>query len=341
MAGSRPDPGHRHTMPDEHSDDFAHEPVMVDEVLEALRPVPAGIHVDATVGGGGHAAAVLADRPVAHLVGIDRDPRALAAARRRLAPHADRVTLVRATYDRLADEVGAVAGRLDLPVTSVLFDLGVSSPQLDHPERGFSYRHRGPLDMRMDPDSSLTADEIVNTWDARAIADLLRRHADERFAGRIARAIVTHRPVADTVELAEIVRDAIPAPARRRGGHPARRTFQALRIAVNDELTILDRALEQALDLLAPQGRCVVLAYHSGEDRIVKRRFRDAAGEAPPPRPGLPPPPGIVPVVRHVWRGARTPSRAEVERNPRAEAARLRAVEKLEPEGATPGRGRS
>ncbi len=317
--------------------DFDHEPVMVAEVLETLAPVPAGIHVDATVGGGGHAEAVLSARVDRRLVGIDRDPAALAAARERLAPHGDRVTLVHARFDQLADRVGAESRRWGLPVTSVLFDLGVSSPQLDHPERGFSYHRPGPLDMRMDPTAPLTADEIVNTWPAADLARILRRYADERFATRIARAIVAARPVHDTVQLAGIVRDAIPAATRRRGGHPARRTFQALRIAVNDELEILDGALEQAIDLLAPGGRCVVLAYHSGEDRIVKRRFRDAAGEAPPPRPGLPPPPGTVPVVRLVWRGARTPSAAEVATNRRAEPARLRAVEKLDVVNAGPG----
>ena len=214
-------------------------------------------------------------------------------------------------------------------LSGALFDLGVSSPQLDLADRGFSFRNDGPLDMRMDRSQGRTAADLVNTTDERTLAGILQRNGDERHARRIARAIIAARPISTTGELAEIVRDAVPAAARRHAGHPARKTFQAIRIEINDELSMLEGALTQALDLLAPQGRCAVLSYHSGEDRIVKHVFRDAAGEAPRPRPDLPPPPGHEASVSLLWRGARRPSDAEVERNPRAEAARFRAVEKL------------
>ena len=309
---------------------FEHEPVMVDEVVEVLEAVPPGVLVDATVGGGGHSAALLDAHDGITLIGLDQDEDALAAAGTALAGHRDRVELRRARFDELKSVVTGLGHR---EVTGVLFDLGVSSPQLDRAERGFSYQHDGPLDMRMDRDRGVTAADVVNGYPERELVRVLERHGDERHAARIARAIVAARPVRSTAELAEIIRDAIPAPARRRGGHPARRSFQAIRIEVNQELEVLDGALGQAIDILAPGGRCAVLSYHSGEDRIVKRCFRDAAGEAPPPRPGLPPPPGTQALVRLLWRGTRVPTPAEVERNRRAESARLRAVERL-PEAA-------
>lgn len=306
--------------------DFAHEPVMLSEVTEVLADVPDGYVVDATLGGAGHASSILAANEGLSLVGLDQDQMALAAAGARLAPHGDRVTLRHRRFDSIAE----VARELGLgSLSGCLFDLGVSSPQLDLASRGFSFRNDGPLDMRMDQRATTTAHDLVNGLDEGALASLLRRHGDEPHARRIARAIVAARPIVTTAELAEIVRDAVPAAVRRKGGHPARRTFQAIRIEVNQELEILDDALTQALALLAPEGRCAVLAYHSGEDRIVKRRFRDAAGERPPPRPDLPPPPGYEAEVRLLWRGARKPSADEIARNPRAEAARFRAVEKL------------
>jgi 16S rRNA (cytosine1402-N4)-methyltransferase len=214
-------------------------------------------------------------------------------------------------------------------VSGVLFDLGVSSPQLDRAERGFSYRGDGPLDMRMDQRQPTTAADVVNTYDERRLAQVLADFGDERYARRVARAIVAARPLHRTVQLAEVVREAIPAPARRRGGHPARRTFQALRIEVNHELDVLGPALDQAVDALVPGGRCVVLAYHSGEDRIVKDRFRTAATGGCTCPPGLPCACGARPTVRLLSRGARKPTPIEVARNHRAESARLRAVEKL------------
>lgn len=305
---------------------FAHTPVMVDEIVELFAPVPAGLLVDATVGGGGHAEALLSAHAHLSLLGLDRDEDALAASAARLAPFGDRVALRHTRFDHLAE---AVHGLGVDEVSGVLCDLGVSSPQLDRPERGFSYRSDAPLDMRMDRTQERTVADVVNTWDEGTLADLLRDAGGERFARPIARAIVAARPLERTDELAEVVRAAIPAAARRKGGDPARRAFQALRIAVNDELDILEGTLDQALDLLRPAGRAAVLAYHSGEDTIVKATFRSAAtGDCTCP-PTLPCACGARPTVRLLKRGAWKPSAAEVAANRRAESARLRAVEKL------------
>jgi 16S rRNA (cytosine1402-N4)-methyltransferase len=304
--------------------EFSHRPVMVDEVVDALRPVPDGLLVDGTVGAGGHTAALLASRPGLRAVGIDRDPDALAAARAALAPFGARARLVQARFDDLGAALGG-----DGPVVAVLFDLGVSSPQLDRPERGFSYRHAGPLDMRMGPDAGLTAAEVVNTYPAERLAALFRANGESRFASRIARAIVASRPVEDTAQLAEIVRGAIPAPARRHGGHPARRVFQAVRIEVNGELAALDGALGGALGLVVPAARIAVISYHSGEDRIVKAAFAAAASGGCTCPPGMPCVCGAVPDFRLVFRGTRRPTAAEVAANHRAESARLRVIERL------------
>jgi 16S rRNA (cytosine1402-N4)-methyltransferase len=312
---------------------FTHAPVMRDEITELFRPVPPGLLVDATVGGGGHARALLEAHPHLRVLGLDQDADARRAAARELAPFGDRVRIEAARFDRLAAVVGEIGYET---VTGVLFDLGVSSPQLDRPDRGFSYRAAGPLDMRMDPSSPLTASDVVNTYDEARLAEVLRAGADERFAARIARAVVARRPLRTTTELAEVVRDAIPAATRRQGGHPAKRTFQALRIEVNDELHVLERALDEAIDLLGPQGRIAVLAYHSGEDRIVKDRLRRASTPAVVPPPGLPVEPdqlGPPPRLRLLKRGAWTSSAAEQAANPRAESARLRAAERTD---ATP-----
>jgi 16S rRNA (cytosine1402-N4)-methyltransferase len=305
---------------------FEHEPVMVSEIVELFAPVPTGTVVDATVGGAGHARALLEAHPHLGVAGLDRDPAAVAVATERLAPFGDRATVTHARFDGMARAVADLG--LDV-VSGVLFDLGVSSPQLDRADRGFSHRFDASLDMRMDTTTGITAADVVNGYDEAELARVLRDLGDERYARRIARSIVANRPITTTAQLAEIVRDAIPAPARRTGGHPARRSFQAVRIEVNAELEILPGALDQAMALLAPGGRCVVLAYHSGEDRIVKERFRNAATGGCTCPPGLPCQCGAVPTVRLLKRGAWKPSAAEVERNPRAESARLRAVEKL------------
>ncbi len=310
---------------------FSHRPVLVDLVVELFAPVPAGVVVDATLGGGGHAEALLEAHPHLSVLGLDQDPDAIAAATARLARFGDRVTVRRTRFDEIARVVAEVLPGLGhAGASGALFDLGVSSPQLDRPERGFSYRGAGPLDMRMDPSRPVSAADLVNGAAETELVRLLRAYGDERHAGRIARAIVAHRPITTTDELADIVRDAVPAPARRRGGHPARRTFQAIRIAVNDELAILPATLDDAIDVLVPGGRCVAIAYHSGEDRIVKDRFRHAATGGWTGPSHLPTPPDVRPVVQLLRRGAWRPTDAEIADNPRSEAARLRAVEKLD-----------
>jgi 16S rRNA (cytosine1402-N4)-methyltransferase len=304
---------------------FLHEPVMVDEIVAVFAPVPAGTLLDATLGGGGHAEALLDQYPHLSVLGLDRDEQAVGAARRRLRRFGRRVTTVHSRFDRLA-EVMAESG-LD-SLSGALFDLGVSSPQLDHADRGFSYRSEGPLDMRMDRRSGRRAADVVNEYDEASLARVIREYGDERFAGRIARAIVAARPIATTTELAAIVAAAIPAATRRTGGHPAKRTFQALRIEVNREIEQLPVALDQAIEATAPHGRVAVLTYHSGEDRVVKARFTEAAtgGCTCPPR--MPCVCGATPTVRRV-RAPRTPSTDQAERNRRARSARLRVVEKL------------
>ncbi|HEY6533539.1 MAG TPA: 16S rRNA (cytosine(1402)-N(4))-methyltransferase RsmH, partial [Acidimicrobiales bacterium] len=304
-----------------------------DRIVELFRPVPSGVLVDATLGGAGHARLLLEARPDLQLLGIDQDAEALAAAAEVLAPFGDRVTLRHARFDRL----GAIMSDLELDsAAGVLFDLGVSSPQLDVAERGFSYRKAGPLDMRMDRGQTWAAADVVNGYRENELARVLREYGDERFAGRIARVVVAARPVHSTVELSELVRSAIPAAARRRGGHPAKRTFQAIRIEVNDELRVLPDALGAALDALAPDGRLAVLSYHSGEDRIVKQTMRDAETGGCTCPPGLPCVCGAVPAVRPVGRRGRTPSAEELEVNPRAQSARLRVVQKLDASGVGP-----
>ena len=302
-----------------------HVPVLRDRVLALLAPAldgPSAVAVDATLGLGGHAHALLTAHPRLRLVGIDRDPEALRLAESRLAAFADRVSLHQAVYD----ELPAVLSSAGLArVDGVLFDLGVSSLQLDEARRGFAYAQDAPLDMRMDPSGGLTAEEVVNSYPVEELARVLRDYGEERFARRIAAAVVRARPVTSSARLAELVRDAIPAAARRTGGHPAKRTFQALRIEVNRELDALRAALPAAIGAVRVGGRVVVLSYHSLEDRIVKRAFAAGATDSSPP--GLPVPlPSAAPVLRVLTRGAEPPTEAEVAANPRAASARLRAV---------------
>lgn len=306
---------------------FVHESVMLDEIVEVFAGMRAGTFVDATLGGAGHSVAVLAAHADVTLLGIDQDDAALAAAAQRLdaAGLGGRAALRRARFESVGqvvegEGIGAIAG--------ALFDLGVSSPQFDVAERGFSYRHDAPLDMRMDRSRGLSADVVVNTYSAEQLATIISEYSDERFAGRIARAIVASRPVLGTAQLAGIVTNAIPAATRRRGGHPAKRTFQALRIEVNQELEILPVALRAAIDLLAPGARLAVLSYHSGEDRIVKSVMREAETGGCTCPDDLPCGCGASPVVRRV-RVRREATAAEAARNPRAASARLRVVEKL------------
>jgi 16S rRNA (cytosine1402-N4)-methyltransferase len=307
---------------------FDHVPVMGREVVELFLPVPPGLIVDATVGGGGHAALLLDARPDLRLLGVDRDADAVSAARERLGAFRDRVRIVQGRFGELRDIVSETEER---DVIAVLFDLGVSSVQLDRPERGFSYRFDAPLDMRMDASQSLTAAEVVNGYDEARLASLIARYGEERFAGRIAAAIVAHRPISGTRELAEIVKIAIPAATRRRGPHPARRTFQAIRMEVNQELPDLAAGLDDAVHLVGPGGRIQVLAYHSLEDRMVKDRFVELSRQPELPhrlpvrdtRPATP--------FRLISRRALRPTPDEVAANPRSESARLRAVERRSP----------
>ena len=307
--------------------EFSHTPVMVSEVVSMFEPVPAGVLVDATVGGGGHAEALLAALPTHELIGLDADADAVAEASARLAKFGDRARLVKARFDVLAAVVDSLApGR---PVAGVLFDLGVSSPQLDRPERGFSYRLDGPLDMRMDPSRGPTAAELVNSLSVDELTVLFVDNGEGRFARRLAEGIVANRPIETTSRLVQVIECSLPGVARKRAGHPAKRVFQALRIEVNQELDVLRAALETALDLLSPGGRCVVLSYHSGEDRLVKQCFAGAASGGCVCPAGLGCVCGAVGTVRVLTRGARLPSTAETARNPRAASARLRAAERL------------
>jgi 16S rRNA (cytosine1402-N4)-methyltransferase len=306
-------------------DSFEHRPVMGSEIVDVFASVPPGVVLDATLGGGGHSAALLDARADLSILGLDRDPDAIAAARARLAEYGDRVRTHQCRFDELRD---AMEAHDVTELSGALFDLGVSSPQLDRAERGFSYRQSGPLDMRMGPDAPWSADDVVNGYDEQHLAQVIRRYGDERFSARVARAIVAARPIESTTDLAAVVTAAIPAAARRTGGHPAKRTFQAIRIEVNGELDVLPSALDDAVAATAVGGRVAVLTYHSGEDRIVKERFRVASEPCECP-PELPCVCGAVQTVRVVRRIPRTPGPAEVAANPRASSARLRVVERI------------
>ncbi|ORW99716.1 ribosomal RNA small subunit methyltransferase H [Mycobacterium szulgai] len=314
--------------------DFGHVPVLAQRCFELLSPALTrenAVLVDATVGAGGHAERFLSELPGLKLIGLDRDPTALSIAGARLARFGDRVTLVHTRYDGIAAALDESGYATTESVDAVLFDLGVSSMQLDRAERGFAYAKDAPLDMRMDPAASRTAADIVNTYDEAALADILYRYGEEKFSRRIAAHIVRRRaraPFTSTAELVELLYEAIPAPARRTGGHPAKRTFQALRIAVNDELDSLRSAIPAALDALTVAGRIVVLAYQSLEDRIVKRYFADAVASRTPA--DLPVElPGHGPRFRSLTRGAERADAAEIERNARSAPVRLRALQRV------------
>src|SRR4051812_34325812 len=308
----------------------AHVPVLLERCVALLAPAltqDSAVFVDCTLGMGGHAEAVLRSTG-ARLVGLDRDPEALRRSGDRLAPYAERITLVHAVYDELPR---VLADHGLERVQGVLFDLGVSSLQLDEAARGFAYAQDAPLDMRMDPTRGQTAAEVVNTYDGKALARVLEEYGEERFAARIADAIVRERskePFTGTARLAELVRSSIPAATRRTGGHPAKRTFQALRIEVNDELGVLRRAIPAAIDALAVGGRIVVLSYQSLEDRIVKAELvARSTSEVPVDLPFVPA--GAQPELQLLVRGAEKASAAEVEANPRAASVRLRAAERV------------
>ncbi|MER7249949.1 16S rRNA (cytosine(1402)-N(4))-methyltransferase RsmH [Kribbella sp. NPDC000426] len=312
-----------------------HVPVMLERVVALLAPAlahPGAVFVDATLGLGGHSEAFLREFPDIRLIGFDRDPNALRLAGERLQPYEDRITLVHAVYDQLPRALAD----LGVPaIDGILFDLGVSSMQLDEADRGFAYAQDAPLDMRMDPTGPTTAADIVNTYSAADLARILFQYGEEKFARRIADRIVRERetePFTNSARLSELVRNAIPQAARRTGGHPAKRTFQALRIEVNGELDVLRRALPAALQALALHGRIVVMSYHSLEDRITKQAF--AAGtktDVPDDLPVIPA--GHEPYLKLLTRGAERPTEEEVAANPRAASARVRAATRIREKG--------
>jgi 16S rRNA (cytosine1402-N4)-methyltransferase len=313
-----------------------HVPVLLDRVVALLAPAldhEGAVMVDATLGLGGHAEAVLARCELARVIGIDRDPDALALAGERLAGFGDRFTGVHAVYD----ELPAVLEELGLAeVDAVLFDLGVSSMQLDVRERGFAYAEDAPLDMRMDGSTGPTAADVLNTYPARELTRVLREYGEERFAAKIAAAVVRQRerePFTTSARLVELLYAEIPAPARRTGGHPAKRTFQALRMEVNDELAVLRRAIPAAIDAIRVGGRVVVESYHSLEDRVVKQAFTAVTrSEAPPDLPVVPD--ELQPAFRLLTRGAERADADQVATNPRAASVRLRAIERIKHSGS-------
>ena len=311
---------------------FNHKPVLVEQVLACLAVHPAGLYLDATVGGGGHAAAILAaGAPDAYLVGLDQDQDALAAAAQTLAPYNDRVQLLYSNFANMQNAV-AEAGFGAQSFDGVLMDIGVSSHQLDTAERGFSFQQDAPLDMRMDRQTPLTAAIIINTWDEAELTRIFYECGEENWARRIARFIIAEReeaPIQTTGELVEIIKKAIPQGAREKDKHPATRTFQALRITVNDELGVLERGLDSAKELLKPGGRLAVISFHSLEDRIIKEKFRLWARSCICSKQL----PVCIcnhqPEIRLVTRKPRTADAKELTENPRSRSAKLRAAEKL------------
>ena len=307
--------------------EYEHKPVLLDKCIEVLSIHPEGTYVDGTLGRAGHSREIAKRLTTGCLICIDRDLAAIEAAKRKLAPWRERVRLVHSYFAKLENVLADVEG-----VDGMLFDLGVSSPQLDDPERGFSYMHDAPLDMRMDQTAPLTAREVVNAWSQEELRRILYDFGEERCAPAIARAIVKRRadrPIETTGELVEIIKSAMPPAALREKQHPAKRSFQAVRIAVNGELDALPPMLRAAVDKLRPGGRLAVITFHSLEDRIVKRTLRELAQGCTCP-PGFPVCVcGKKPVVR--LGKPLTPTAAEVEENPRARSARLRTAEKLDP----------
>ncbi|MFC4617249.1 16S rRNA (cytosine(1402)-N(4))-methyltransferase RsmH [Camelliibacillus cellulosilyticus] len=308
---------------------FEHVSVLKNEAIKSLKIKPDGIYVDCTLGAGGHSEAILQRLQNGKLFAFDQDPDAVKEAEKRLKPYADRFTIIPENFSHLHD---ALIENGISEVDGILYDLGVSSPQFDRPERGFSYRYDGPLDMRMNPNNPLTARVIINEWRYENLVDIFYKYGEERFSKAIARKIEAVRqstPIETTEELADIVKEAIPAPARRKGGHPAKRIFQALRIAVNDELHAFESSLEQAIAVTGLGGRIAVITFHSLEDRICKQIFNRYSKEPELP-PGLPVvPAGKQPILKLVNRKPITPSDEELEHNHRAHSAKLRVAEKI------------
>lgn len=309
---------------------FSHRPVLLAEVIEFLNINDGGLYVDCTVGGGGHSYKILeTSSPGGRLIGLDQDSDALAAAAARLSPFDDRITLIHGNFL----ELPLILGRLGVnQVNGILYDLGVSSFQLDNPQRGFSYMQDSPLDMRMNRQTGLTAAELVNATSEKELCLIIRKYGEERFAGRIASFIVRERenePIKTTSRLTDIIKMAIPARYRREGPHPAKRTFQAIRIAVNDELGILEKSFREMINCLLPGGRACVITFHSLEDRITKKVFREMARGCVCPSDFPVCICGRKPLVKIISSGGITPSTGEINENPRARSARMRVVEKI------------
>ena len=310
-------------MEKESTSNFVHQAVMLDEVMHVVDRVPAGVFIDATVGGGGHSGAILSRRQDLKVFALDRDSLAINSATANLKEFSERIQFFHASFSSMEE----ILNRENVSsISGFLFDLGVSSPQLDIRERGFSYRAEGPLDMRMDTSQTKTARELINNLSYSELREIINKNSDERFAARIAASIVDHRPLQNTLELAELIKKAIPAAARRKGGHPAKRTFQALRMAVNDEIEELHTGLSSAVSRLMPNGCGVVISYHSGEDRIVKQLFRDVVTGGCRCPQKLPCVCGAISKARLLHSGT-SASDEEISINRRSKSARLRVVE--------------
>ncbi|MBN6887057.1 16S rRNA (cytosine1402-N4)-methyltransferase [Cytobacillus horneckiae] len=309
---------------------FNHTTVLLKETVDGLNIKDDGIYVDCTLGGAGHSEYILSQlSDKGKLYAFDQDDTAIAHAKERLAAYGEKVTFIKSNFLYLQEELTELGVE---KVDGVLYDLGVSSPQLDTPERGFSYHHDAPLDMRMDKDAQISAYDVVNHWPYAELVKIFFKYGEEKFSKQIARKIEATReaaPIKTTGELVEIIKEAIPAPARRKGGHPAKRVFQAIRIAVNDELGVFEKSLQKAMDILNPGGRISVITFHSLEDRICKAAFKQAS-ETPDLPPGLPIiPEEYKPEMKLVNRKPILPSEEELEQNNRARSAKLRIAEKL------------
>ncbi|MDQ0231278.1 16S rRNA (cytosine(1402)-N(4))-methyltransferase RsmH [Metabacillus malikii] len=309
---------------------FEHTTVLLKETVEGLNVKPEGIYVDCTLGGAGHSQYLLSKLSNnGHLYAFDQDDIALLNAKNKLAEHEGKVTFIKSNFRFLKDKLAEYGVS---KVDGIIFDLGVSSPQLDTPERGFSYHHDAPLDMRMDQQSEVSAFDVVNQWSYEQLVKIFFKYGEEKFSKQIARKIEASRekgPIETTGQLVELIKEAIPAPARRKGGHPAKRVFQAIRIAVNDELKVFEEAIRQSMELLNVEGRVSVITFHSLEDRICKSAFKEAA--TPPEIPRNMPflPDEYIPKIKIITRKPIVPSEIELEENNRARSAKLRIAEKI------------
>lgn len=309
---------------------FKHKTVLLEETVDGLNIRPDGIYVDCTLGGAGHSSYLLTKLSnEGRLIAFDQDETAIRNAKEKLTEHESKLTFVKSNFKHLQEELIQLGIH---KVDGILYDLGVSSPQLDTPERGFSYHHDAPLDMRMDLQGEVTAYDVVNHWSYEQLVRIFFQYGEEKFSKQIARKIETARekgPIQTTGELVELIKDGIPAPARRKGGHPAKRIFQAIRIAVNDELAVFESSLNQAIEMLRPEGRISVITFHSLEDRICKTVFKEAS-QGPALPPGMPIiPDEYKPIMKLVNRKPIVPSEEELEDNNRARSAKLRIAEKL------------